>query len=451
MIMNSNFWNYTELEQMHIELTNGCNAACPMCVRFYRSSPLTRPDLEIGQITLDKFQQYFPAEVLQKCRTILFCGVHGDAGTARDTLEIMQYISDSVREHKTCVRMITNGGMRKPEWWAKMGQVFAENFNKNWAMTFSIDGLEDTNHLYRRNVKWPVLMANVRAFISAGGRALWDYLIFRHNEHQIEAAERLCYAMGFKEFRPKKALGVDNGTSLTVLYALNSQGQVDYKIEAPLNPKNRNLETPTADLIDYANVFNPEDYWAEKKNGQEPLGNNGIDVYENIPFGQEVDRVYEVLARRDNSRYDSVDIACKSQTSFGGKEIFVDQAGRVMPCCYIGTHLNSKFFDPKTTQLHRAMNDYGWDKFDLNQHSLQEILEAGHLNRVWADSWSKPGVAQGKMAFCADVCPKNKPSAVDRVFMHEKMKSKPEHIWQFVDKKEGENPGTQCITPGKTS
>ena len=48
--MSSNlFWNSKELVQMHIELTNACNAACPMCVRFYNNSPLVRPDLEIGQ------------------------------------------------------------------------------------------------------------------------------------------------------------------------------------------------------------------------------------------------------------------------------------------------------------------------------------------------------------------------------------------------------------------
>ena len=53
----SKFWNFEELDQLHIELTNGCNAACPMCVRFMNSSPLTRPDLKIQQITLDKFKE----------------------------------------------------------------------------------------------------------------------------------------------------------------------------------------------------------------------------------------------------------------------------------------------------------------------------------------------------------------------------------------------------------
>lgn len=429
---NSNFWNYAQLDKMHIELTNGCNAACPMCVRFYRNSPLTRPDLEIGQITLDKFQQYFPPEVLRKCKTILFCGVHGDAGAARDTLEIMQYISASCQESRTSVRMISNGGMRKSQWWADLGKVFAENYKKDWGVTFSIDGLEDTNHLYRRNVKWPVLMDNVKAYIGAGGRALWDFLIFKHNEHQLEEAERLCYDLGFREFRPKKALGVDNGTSLNVMYAMTSQGQVDYKIEAPVNPKNRNLENPQGPTIDAVYEFDPQEYWAVKENRSEPMGHSGVDASKQITFSTEVEQVYDVIAGLDYSTYDATEIACKSRTETGGREIFVDQAGRVMPCCYIGTHLNSKFFDAKTTQLHYHITHYGWDKFDLNKHSLKEILEFGHLNRLWADSWSKPTIREGKMAYCASICPKNKASAVDKVFMHEKMKTKAPHIWQAL-------------------
>ena len=62
----NNFFNYDELRQLHIELTNACNAACPMCTRFHTNSPLIRPDLTIDQITIEKFKKYFPPEVIQK-------------------------------------------------------------------------------------------------------------------------------------------------------------------------------------------------------------------------------------------------------------------------------------------------------------------------------------------------------------------------------------------------
>jgi len=405
------FWNKHELSQMHIELTNGCNAACPMCVRFHNNSPLTRPDLEIGQITIDKFKKYFPPHILQKCNLILFCGVHGDPCVARDTLEICEYIMQS--SSKTAVRMNTNGGMRKPDWWKKLGELFSKRNKESgfnyWQVTFSIDGLEDTNHIYRRNVNWKNLKDNFTAFISAGGLANWDYLIFKHNEHQIEEAKYLAEQFGFHEFVPKKALGVDNGRELTPMGVLNKEGKVEYVIEAPTDPKNRNLENPQGSFSDTLTYypFDPADY-RKAKETKSTLNH----------FQEQVNTVYEDrILNEDNSKYDKCEIKCKSKMGKWGKEIFVDQSGRVMPCCYIGTHLNGVYTDTRTLQLHKHMNDYDWDHFSLEKHTLEEILDAEHLDRVFADSWTKESVAKGKLSYCADTC--GQVSSIDKIFSHE--------------------------------
>mgnify|MGYP000657292039 CR=1 FL=1 len=50
---------------------------------------------------------------------------------------------------------------------------------------FGIDGLNDTNHLYRINVNWDALMRNVKSYISNGGTASWQFIVFDHNQHQI--------------------------------------------------------------------------------------------------------------------------------------------------------------------------------------------------------------------------------------------------------------------------
>jgi MoaA/NifB/PqqE/SkfB family radical SAM enzyme len=78
--MSENFFNLHELDQIHIELTNACNAACPMCTRFHMNSPIMRPDLQIAQITIDQFKQWFRPYLIKKLDVILFCGVHGDPG-----------------------------------------------------------------------------------------------------------------------------------------------------------------------------------------------------------------------------------------------------------------------------------------------------------------------------------------------------------------------------------
>ena len=406
--MSDNFWNTHELRQMHIELTNACNAACPMCVRTFNNSPLTRPDLEIGQISLEQFKKYFPPEIIKKCNLILFCGVHGDPCIAKDMLEICKYINEVSRN--TAVRVNTNGGMRKPEWWAELGKLFSKHprsMYNYWSVTFSIDGLEDTNHLYRRNVKWNAVIANAQAFIDAGGTAIWDYLIFKHNEHQIFEAQELSKKMKFNEFVPKKSLGVDTGTHLQSMAVLNKDGQLEYIIEAPTNPKNRNLENPVG--IEPMNIepFKFEDYKRLKEN-------KDIGDY----FQEQVKTVYEDrILKEDNSKYNSCGISCKSKGWDNGKEIFVDNFGRVMPCCYIGTHLNGVYTDTRTLQLHKHMNDYGWDHFSLEKHTLEEILDGGHLDRVFADSWAIDRVEDGRLSYCADTC--GKISSIDKIFTHE--------------------------------
>lgn len=405
--MNKPFWNYTELAQLHIELTNACNAACPSCVRFYINSPNVRPDLEIGQITLEKFKKWFPPDIIKKCDLILFCGVHGDPCVARDTLEICEYIA-SVSD-KVAVRMNTNGGMRRPDWWFKLGKLFAKykRVMHHWEVTFSIDGLEDTNHLYRRNVNWQILMANVKAFIKAGGAARWDYLIFKHNEHQIAEAKEFSQHLGFREFVPKKALGVDNGTHLVKMPVMTKDGDLDYIIEAPVKSENRNLENPKGVKALVFYPFTYEDYRSLKNNS-----------YIRDNFQREVEHVYDgKISKENNESYDNCNISCKSRRGDNRKEVFVDNFGRVMPCCYIGTHLNGVYTDSKTLQLHKHMNDYGWDNFSLEKYSLEEILNSEHLDRVFADSWQKPTVMQGKLAYCADTC--GKYSSIDKIYSHE--------------------------------
>lgn len=398
------FWKFHQLRQMHIELTNACNAACPMCVRFYNNSRLTRPDLQIGQIRLEKFKQYFPPEVIKACDLILFCGVHGDPCVATDMLEICEYIQSCSPD--TAVRVNTNGGMRDPEWWHRLGKLFANEPRgqsvDHWQVTFSVDGLEDTNHVYRRNVVWSRLQSNFQAFIAAGGTAVWDYLIFEHNEHQILEAQQLSKQWGFYEFVPKKALGVDDGEYLMEMPALDRKGSLEYTIKAPRDSKNRNLSEAkgTKPLRFYG--FSQQFYEQQRR---APMD------YQKL-----VNTVYDTAITPQLDHKYSCEISCKAQRPRGGMEIFVDNFGRVMPCCYVGTHLNGRYSDAASLQLHKHMNDYGWHHFSLDNHSLEEIMDAGHLDRVFADSWSKTA-STGKLIYCANTC--GAVSAVDKIYTHE--------------------------------
>jgi hypothetical protein len=192
---------------------------------------------------------------------------------------------------------------------------------------------------------------------------------------------------------------------------MTREGKLDYWIDAPEDPKNRNLENPVGLVEDRFWEFSIEDYKSMKA---EKLTHN------NHP--ERVAGVYNMLRSEDNSNLDTANIKCKAETRNGGKEIFVDQKGRVIPCCYMGTHLNGVHSDSQSLQLHYEIEKYGWEHFDLNLHSLEEIMEGHHLDRVFTDSWTKPSCAEGKMAYCANIC--GTYSRVDRIYTHDKMDDK---------------------------
>lgn len=417
------FWNVEELKQIHIELTNACNAACPMCVRFYHNSTLIRPDLKLNQITLDKFKKYFPPHIIKQCKLFLLCGVHGDPIMAKDVYEICKYIEENSTS-KTALQMHTNGGVRDIEWWNKLGELFSKRSKKNvWRVIFSIDGLEDTNHIYRRNVNWKKLMDNAQTYIDAGGVAIWEYLIFKHNEHQLELAEKTALELGFKKFIPKRALGVDDGVFLNKMQAINKNGDLEHVIEAPTKSENRNLPNPQGEKPFQISPINFVRY--------EKIKNEGNEIFKNA-----VENSHNIISKKDYSKQDSCNIKCKSKSESGGKEIFVDNFGRVMPCCYIGTHLNGTYGDDKTLQLHKVMNDYGWEHFSLEHNSLEEILENGHLDRVFADSWSKDKIANGKLLYCSETC--GQESQIDRIYQEEEQPRKFSIIKKFIRRFIGE-------------
>ena len=49
-------FKYSKLKNLHLEITNRCQAACPMCSRNYRGE-IDNPYLKISDWTLNEFNQ----------------------------------------------------------------------------------------------------------------------------------------------------------------------------------------------------------------------------------------------------------------------------------------------------------------------------------------------------------------------------------------------------------
>lgn len=126
------------------------------------------------------------------------CGNYGDPAAGKNTLEIYRWFR-SINPN-IVLGMNTSGSLQTTFYWHELGRIL--NQPQDYVV-FSIDGLEDTNPTHRINSNWNKIMSNVEAFISAGGSAHWDMLVYRHNQHQVEACEQLARDMGFTWFRAK--------------------------------------------------------------------------------------------------------------------------------------------------------------------------------------------------------------------------------------------------------
>ena len=186
-------YKFEDIRDVHLEITSKCQAKCPMCPRRINGGPMN-PFIKLDDITLDRFKEWFPRQFIQQLNSMFMCGNLGDPIISRDTMEIFEHLREVNPRMK--LSMHTNGSARETGWWKELAK-------HRVIVTFGIDGLEDTHHLYRISTDFNKIIDNAKAFIGAGGYAKWHMLVFEHNEHQVQEAKQMSEELGFKMFTTK--------------------------------------------------------------------------------------------------------------------------------------------------------------------------------------------------------------------------------------------------------
>lgn len=191
-------FNIANTKILHLEPSSICNAACPQCSRFAQDGVTLAKHLIEKNLTLDTIKEKLNVQFVTNLSKMFACGSYGDPAANTEMIEIYNWFREI--NPNIDLGMNTNGGLRNTNFWTQLGKVL--NRERDYCV-FAIDGLADTNHLYRRKTIWNKIMENANAFIKSGGRAQWDMLIFKHNQHQIDDARQLAKDMGFVAFRTK--------------------------------------------------------------------------------------------------------------------------------------------------------------------------------------------------------------------------------------------------------
>ena len=376
-------YDLTKIRRVQIELSSRCNASCPACSRNYSGGPVVT-DFEQVDLSTNDMRAFFSPEIIKNIEHINYCGNLGDPGIVKDLPDTLLYFKvHGNRNLKQVVR--TNGGMRGTEHWSKIAQLLPKpNIKPEFAFSksgvvFGVDGLEDTNHIYRRGVVWHKVWDNMKAYSEAGGYGIWEYLIFDHNKHQVDEARALADSLGFT-FILKTPLGF--GENDGVRRALN------------VHDKNG----------DYEYSIWPHDFAGEKIIPKEHKTFKISSIAGTVP----------ALSKYSSQLGKESIIKCKSFEYPEHQEIFISASGHLLPCCYLGGAFGQRNTSYSRYQFNEKIDKTGLDEFDLRKHSLVDILSGPKFNNFFDEAWNKDSVENGKMLFCAEVC--GQKSSHDKIY-----------------------------------
>lgn len=341
-------YKFKEIESLHIEISSKCQASCPMCARNNHGG-LTNPNIIERDIDIDFYKNMLPIEFIKQLKTISMCGNFGDPIMNNDLIPMVQYTS----EHNPNIdfHLHTNGSARNVKWWEDLAKALPSNH----LVLFGIDGLEDTHKIYRIGTDFNTIIRNAKAFIAAGGKARWNFITFKHNEHQLEIAKQMSKDLGFESFHEKQTSRFIGTKEFDVL---DRKGNTVYKLLPPDEQKIAFIDRKTV-----------ENYKEIIKTG-----------------------TISCQAERENA-------------------IYIDALGYLWPCCFLGSvpyqystpdKLVYNFMKDSTATLMSTIEAFGGiEGLDLSSHTIEEIVDSEEWQTVW-DS----GFEDKSILMCGRVCGK---------------------------------------------
>lgn len=394
-------WNVQidKVTEIDLECTTFCNLKCPECNRT-TDKELIDSILNTTHITLEDCKNWFKPSELIKLKEIRFCGAIDEALMNPELTDILDFFKDEFNIEFIDIR--TNGSVRTPKYWSDL----VNHLPTRHLIVFGLDGLEDTNHIYRVGSDWKKIMGNAEAFIKAGGSASWQFIEFEHNKHQIDEARQQAKDMGFKEFRivsstrPTMSENLDHIRKDDKVSALSNRVPEVKKESVPVEKKkNKGLVVmdKTAELYHSLQQKNKLTQEKPKDNVQEL-----------------------VLINRKKPKKEKTVIRCENQGHGNGYRILVNALAQVAPCCFLNGYFHQPYAyskdksnkdrppftfydDPRLAKLFHDHKDENNELtvMSLKHNTLKDIL-AGEFFGDIQDSWT----TTDPLERCLEVCGK---------------------------------------------
>jgi len=329
-------------KKLQFELSNLCNALCLGCVRTDTNN-YNQPKSFIKNkqlVSVETFTRLISSPAMSTVETLEFCGTIDEPLMHPNFFDIIESAHNINPNFK--IRIHTNASLRSKKDWQRLAELL--NRFKSHRVLFSIDGIGEQHEFYRQKTDYTKILENASAFIDSGGTAIWQFIIFPWNSHQVEDAKQLSERMKFQEFVTR----IDrSGISNLSVIEIKEIKSIDKKI----SQKETELET--------------------------------------------------LISSRQNVENYSITCRYKNEGMY-----FISYDSRLWPCCFISNGFLSNDQSQRDFQTKRIYDNYGYDFNDLSVNSVDEILESSFFKKDLVSSWNNPISTNttGKIIKCADTC-----------------------------------------------
>lgn len=162
-----------------LEITTKCNLACYGCSRT--NFPEKTTDLSLEDIKLS-------CKIFGPTKDLLIAGDHGDPLMHSKFVEAYDTICKNLIpiDNKSTITIESNSSIRNTNFYKKYLNVCKHNKHWKHVYRFSVDGMENSNHIYRVNAKWKKIQEAMDIMFNQNIVSVeWKYILFNHNLNDL--------------------------------------------------------------------------------------------------------------------------------------------------------------------------------------------------------------------------------------------------------------------------
>ena len=311
------------INKLDLALTSVCNAKCLDCARWWvddESQYHNPADTHANHHwPIDQLKHHL--DQLTHIKSILICGNAGDPFAHPQLADICEWMMSRWHAH---ISIDTNGSLGTDATWQRLAQLDGVEIR------FAVDGLDETNHIYRRGVSWPRVKHNILAWHRLGGEAVLKTIDFPWNEPDRHSIQQWANDLGWS-------------------------WQLDARWSPEMDEFILKQSRTDADIMQWPKD-RPEMVWDDDSTWQEHVSRR-IDEWQ--------------------SAGGHIEAECRSY----GDWIYINHDHTVWPCCYWA---NSLYVQDRNSREHLKwmLKDQPPQWNSLDHHELRDIIQSPILQNI---------------------------------------------------------------------